>query len=69
MLTPIHVISDGDTKVFCRLNIFQILGVKGMVKEYLFVMLDAESLSWSDIINQMTNFTAYDQVLLCFLAE
>ena len=25
MLTPIHVISNGDTKVFCRLNIFQSL--------------------------------------------
>ena len=25
MLTPIHVICNGDTKVFCRLNIFQSL--------------------------------------------
>ena len=25
MLTPIHVTSNGDTKVFCRLNIFQSL--------------------------------------------
>ena len=25
MLTPIHVISSGDTKVFCRLNVFQSL--------------------------------------------
>ena len=39
VLTPIHIIRDGYTKVFCRLNVFPSLVVKGIIKENLFVML------------------------------
>ena len=39
VLTPIHIIRDSYTKIFCRLNVFQGLVVKGIVKEYVFAML------------------------------
>ena len=40
MLTPIHIISDGYTKVlFCWLIIFQSVVVYGIVEKYLYVIL------------------------------
>ena len=39
MLTPIHIIKDSYTKIFCGPNAFQGFVVVGIVKEYVFVML------------------------------
>ena len=39
VLTPIHIIRDSYTKVFCWLNVFQGLVVKGIVKKYVFVFV------------------------------
>ena len=38
-ISEIHIIRDSYTKVFCQLNVFQCLVLKGIVKEYVFVML------------------------------
>ena len=50
MLTPIHVISDGDAKVFCRLNIFTNFGCVVNSRKECVCDADAESLSLSDIL-------------------
>ena len=34
MLTPIHVISNGDTKVFCRLNILENCELKNILDRH-----------------------------------
>ena len=46
VLTPIYIIRDSYTKVFCRLNVFQGLVVKGIVEEYVFVMLIPSQSHW-----------------------
>ena len=46
VLTPIHIIRDSYTKILYRLNVFQGLVVKGIVKEYVFVMLMPSHSHW-----------------------
>ena len=47
-MTPIHVISNGDTKIFCRLTFPKFDCVVNSQREFV-CDADAESLSLSDI--------------------